>query len=59
MAKSSIPREALEEMIELLLGNGGELELESLVRQLSSHNRRLEAYSGTLSRRNFRRLKAI
>ena len=48
MAKSSIPREALEEMIELLLGNGGELELESLVRQLSSHNRRLVSDFGEL-----------
>ena len=41
MANSSTPREAVEEMIELLLENGGELELGGLILQLSSRNRRL------------------
>ena len=48
MANSSTPREALEEMIELLLENGGELELGGLVLQLSSHNRRLVSEFGAL-----------
>ena len=48
MAISSTPREAVEEMIELLLGSGGELELGGLVLQLSSHNRRLVSEFGAL-----------
>ena len=48
MADSSTLKEALEEMIELLLGSGGELELEGLVLQLSSHNRRLVSDLGAL-----------
>ena len=48
MANSSTPREAVEEMIELLLGSGGELELGGLVLQLSSHNRRFVSDSGAL-----------
>ena len=48
MAISSTPREAVEEMIELLLGSGGELELGGLVLQLSSHNRRLVSDFGAL-----------
>ena len=48
MANSSTPREAVEEMIELLLGNGGELELGDLVLQLSSHSRRLVSDFGAL-----------
>ena len=48
MANSSTPREAVEEMIELLLGSGGELELGGLVLQLSSHNRRLVSDFGAL-----------
>ena len=38
----------MEEMIELLLGSGGELELGGLVLQLSSHNRRFVSDSGAL-----------
>ena len=48
MANSSTPREAVEEMIELLLGSGGELELGGLVLQLSSLNRRFVSDSGAL-----------
>ena len=48
MANSSTPREALEEMIELLLENGGELELGGLILQLSSRNRRLVSDFGAL-----------
>ena len=48
MANSSTPREVVEEMIELLLENGGELELGGLLVQLSSRNRRLVSDFGAL-----------
>ena len=48
MANSSTPREAVEEMIEVLLGNGGELELGGLVLQLSSNNGRFVSDFGAL-----------
>ena len=48
MANFSTPREALEEMIDLLLGSGGELELGGLVLQLSSNNGRFVSDFGAL-----------
>ena len=48
MANSSTPREAVEEMIEVLLGSGGELELGGLVLQLSSNNGRFVSDFGAL-----------
>ena len=48
MANCSTPREALEEMIDLLLGSRGELELGGLVLQLSSNNGRFVSDFGAL-----------